>query len=196
MDYKFTKELDWFSANIPTWTQVLIPEFKDKPINAIELGCFEGRSSTWLLENVLVHPGSTLDCVDLWTDDIRGSVLPIDWKIIKANFDHNIAPFKKKTTVHLEDTATYLKRRLTLADLIYVDAGHFAHEVLVDAVLAHLVLKPGGIIIFDDYLWTSLESNPNTPKPAIDAFIECFARMYQLKGLGYQVILQKNGATI
>ena len=36
-------------------------------------------------------------------------------------------------------------------DLIYIDASHYAPDVLSDAVLAFKLLKPGGILIFDDY---------------------------------------------
>jgi len=47
MDYNFTK--DWFSWSPPVWEQV----FKQlKAKNILEIGCFEGRATTWLIENV------------------------------------------------------------------------------------------------------------------------------------------------
>ncbi len=196
MEYKLTPEYDWFSANIPIWERVLVPYFKDKPINAIELGSFEGRASSWLLDNVLTHKESTIDCVDLWPEEskmlLAGKAVKMPWKEIRANCEYNLSLHGEKARIHEEDSATYLKYRTKKTDLIYIDAGHKTHEVLVDVVLAHLLLRPGGIIIFDDYLWAQLESHPDTAKPAIDAFIECFARMYQLRSIGYQVILQKN----
>jgi predicted O-methyltransferase YrrM len=192
MEYKYTQ--DWTTVEIPTWEKVLIPLFKDRETHAIELGAFEGRSTVWMLENLLTHPKSTIDCVDTWeggiNDDRYNKI--IDWNGGKTNFLHNIEPFKDRVRVHQETTFTYLKKRTELADLIYVDAGHFASDCLIDSVQAHIILKPGGVIIFDDYLWTRLESNPITPKPAIDAFINCFCRDYELLALGYQVILRKN----
>jgi hypothetical protein len=45
-----------------------------------------------------------------------------------------------------------------LFDLVYVDAGHFYEDVKADAREAMRVAKPGGVIIFDDYImfdhWT------------------------------------------
>lgn len=53
--YKFTE--DWFSGNIPLWTEVLAP-FKGKPdIHYLEIGVWEGRSAIWVLENILTPYG-------------------------------------------------------------------------------------------------------------------------------------------
>jgi hypothetical protein len=56
--------------------------------------------------------------------------------------------------------------------------------VLLDAVLAFQLLRVGGLIIFDDYLW---EHDPTTPpdhyelpKPAIDAFVNINRRKLKL----------------
>jgi predicted O-methyltransferase YrrM len=67
-----------------------------------------------------------------------------------------------------------------LFDLIYVDGSHTAPDVLSDAVLAFQLLRVGGVMIFDDYLWT-METQRyvdplNLPKTAIDAFTMIFMR--------------------
>lgn len=38
-------------------------------------------------------------------------------------------------------------------DFIYVDGLHLSQDVLYDALLSFDLLKVGGILIFDDYLW-------------------------------------------
>jgi len=47
-------------------------------------------------------------------------------------------------------------------------------------VLAFRLLRVGGVMVFDDYLWsmeTALQADPlNMPKPAIDAFATIFMR--------------------
>lgn len=191
MEYKFS--YDWFSKNIPVWSALLEPVFKDVEAHAIELGSFEGRSTVWLLENILTHAKSTIDCVDTWQGGVKDDRFEkeIDWKQGELNFIHNTENFKEKITVHKEITFDYMKKRVEPVDLIYVDAGHFASDCLIDMVQSHLLLKKNGILIVDDYLWTKLESNPYTPKPAIDAFINCFSPNYELLALGYQVILKK-----
>jgi hypothetical protein len=44
---------DWFSQHIPIWTR-LLHEFKGKAgLRVLEIGTFEGRSTCWLLENIV-----------------------------------------------------------------------------------------------------------------------------------------------
>lgn len=38
-------------------------------------------------------------------------------------------------------------------DFYYVDGSHVAPDVMADAVLGWRLLKPGGIMVFDDYEW-------------------------------------------
>lgn len=54
---------DWFSSRITTWNK-LLKKFKTKPATFMEIGCFEGRCSTYLLENILKHKNSKLICID------------------------------------------------------------------------------------------------------------------------------------
>ncbi|WP_162666955.1 class I SAM-dependent methyltransferase [Gemmata massiliana] len=58
---------DWFAYNVPVWARVLAP-LVGKPVRALEIGVFEGRSTVWLLENVLTHPDVSLT----WTDTFGG----------------------------------------------------------------------------------------------------------------------------
>lgn len=69
-------------------------------------------------------------------------------------------------------------------DLVYIDGSHEAPDVLADAVLAFRLLRTGGVMIFDDYLWA--EALPGgvdpirCPKPAIDAFLNLYCRKMEL----------------
>jgi len=64
--------------------------------------------------------------------------------------------------------------------LIYIDASHYAPDVLSDAVIAFKLLKPGGMLIFDDYLWSGDENIVYYPKIAIDAFTNIFSKHIKL----------------
>jgi hypothetical protein len=35
-----------------------------RPVNFLELGSYEGRSTVWMLESLLTHPQSHITCVD------------------------------------------------------------------------------------------------------------------------------------
>lgn len=68
-------------------------------------------------------------------------------------------------------------------DMIYIDGSHFAHDVLSDAVLAFPLLKVGGHMFFDDYLWTGTGDTidpMNGPKPGVDAFLNVFYHKMRL----------------
>lgn len=178
---------DWHLQNIPIWEQVLA-EYKGKPLQVLELGTYEGRSAIWLLDNILTNPESHITCVDSWNGG--GELDDHDWKGIEERFKENTKPYSNITAIK-STTTDYLRACTDSFDLIYVDAGHFAPQALIDSVLSHLVLRPGGIIIFDDYLIGGLLHTPITPKTGIDAFMECFAQEYDWLAMGYQAILRK-----
>ena len=58
-------------------------------------------------------------------------------------------------------------------DIIYIDGNHEPEYVLEDAVLSFRKLKPGGIIIFDDY--TFICDGINSTKLGIDSFIMSYS---------------------
>ena len=72
-----------------------------------------------------------------------------------------------------------LLRREVAADLLYVDGGHDAPTVLRDLVTGFDLVKVGGLLICDDYLWDDPRFGGNRtlgrPKIAIDAFSTIYA---------------------
>lgn len=181
---------DWFTHNIPIWQQFLL-RLTGQPLKALEIGSYEGRSTVWLLENILTHPDSKIICVDPYKEysDLENN--NIDWQQIKERFIENVSPYKEKVELWEIESSELGKADYNQFDIIYVDGDHSSHQTLVDGVLSHLLLKSGGIIIFDDYLWGGLFKAPNTPKGAIDAFMDCLCDKYQVLHIGYQVILKK-----
>ncbi len=55
---------DWVTSHEIIWKQTLEKFINQPNINAIEIGVFEGRSSTWFLSHILTHPTSTIVCID------------------------------------------------------------------------------------------------------------------------------------
>lgn len=185
---------DWFSRHIPYWDDLLTP-MKGKPIQAIEIGSFEGRSAVWLCENILTHDLSHLDSIDPYLpylvnnqnynfgEETMGEV--------EKRFYENTKKYRHKITTHKMLSADYLKGRTEMADLIYIDGDHTEAGCLTDAVLSHQLLRSGGIMIFDDYLWDGLSEDPDTPKGAINAFMKCYSKQYDWMLIGYQVFLKR-----
>lgn len=172
---------DWFSRRIPRWERRLA-HLKDKPIKALEIGSYEGRSAVWLIENILTNPESTLTCVDVWND-----------RDVESRFDHNILTTGHSIKVKKTRAESHRALRWMPMDyynLIYIDASHEGLNVLEDAVLSFRLLKKHGILIFDDYLWKSEKRNV-LPKPAIDAFLSMYAHRIKVLHIGYQAIIRR-----
>ncbi len=189
MKYEFTS--DWFSQHIPIWQKFLV-EYKDKPnLNFVEIGSFEGRSATWLFENILTNPSSRLTCIDIF-DSAKHPKLDSNYY---NRFLSNINPFIDQVTIHKGFSEKILKTFSDneLFDFAYIDGGHEAPQVITDAVLITLCLKKNGILIFDDYLWKhDTDKSPQaSPKIAVDSFMEIFKRHFQLLHKQHQVILRK-----
>jgi predicted O-methyltransferase YrrM len=82
---------------------------------------------------------------------------------------------------------------LPMYDFIYIDGSHVAKDVLTDACMAWPLLKPKGLVVFDDYMWGDPRDILHRPKPAIDAFCNLFAEEAEIVHVGYQLVVRKKG---
>jgi predicted O-methyltransferase YrrM len=181
--YKFST--DGVSANAQIWSKHLA-EFVAKPnIHALEIGSYEGRSALWFLAKILTDDASTITCIDIFDEDFE------------STFDHNVEASGQghKVKKLKGDSKSILRTLNGKFDFVYIDGSHVAKDVLVDAVLVWDILKPGGVIIFDDYgLRRSPADNQSpalVPRPAIDAFLNVFRHYIDVLHRDYQVIVKK-----
>jgi SAM-dependent methyltransferase len=193
--YNFTE--NWFDdVAKPIWEQL----FKEitKPKNILEIGCYEGKATTWLCDNVL-GDGTSYDVIDTFQGSLDESgmistknLLLNNESYIETNFKHNISfhPNIKFTiykgysqlilpTLPLEETY----------DFIYIDASHRADDTFVDAYYANKMLKSGGILIFDDFGWKDPKNmHPaNSPQLGVEIFNTMYSDYYSVIFHGYQV---------
>jgi hypothetical protein len=75
--------------------------------------------------------------------------------------------------------------------IVYIDGSHRAIDVAADASLSWPLLKTGGMIIFDDYLWELERPIQDRPQMAIDHFLTAFRSELAVLHKGYQVIARK-----
>jgi predicted O-methyltransferase YrrM len=194
----------WFEGIArPVWDD-LIP--KIDPRRVLEVGSYEGASTIYLIERLARTGPLEIHCVDTWEGGVE-HVGQIDMNSVEARFTHNTrlaigaAPNKVDLKVHKGYSDVCLARLLAQGganyfDFVYIDGSHQAPDVLCDAVLGFKLLRPGGVIAFDDYLWS--EDLPGgkdplrCPKPAIDAFVNLyFRKLNVLSAPLYQLYCQK-----
>jgi hypothetical protein len=184
---------DWFSQHIPIWTR-LLHEFKGKPgLRVLEIGTFEGRSTCWLLENIVTGDEAHIDCIDTFEGAEDMVALKLDMSGMREVFESNIAPWRDRVTVHAGESATVLRGLSGAFDLVYVDGSHRAADVLADAVLSWPLLKNGGIMLFDDYLWQQDPRPEHCPRLGIDSFLRCQKGWFDVLLAQYQVAVRKRG---
>jgi predicted O-methyltransferase YrrM len=144
---------DWFSGNIPIWSRLLAEHLGKPSLRYLEIGVFEGRSTCWLLENVLTGKDSHIVCVDTFEGGMESAPADADMPSVRQRFESNILPWKDMVSLHVGASSDVLPLLTTDFDFVYIDGSHQAKDVLTDAVLCWRILRPNGIIIFDDYEW-------------------------------------------
>lgn len=200
--YQFS--VDWFTKYIPIWNP-LLDELKPRKI--LEIGCYEGRSTCHLIERCSKHDAIELVCIDTWEGGFehRKDLM----HAVEQRFDHNIQlaigqspntiQIRKVKKPSLTALAELISSEESLFDLIYIDGSHLAVDVLTDAVLAFQTLRPGGLLIFDDYLWSAdpkgQEDVLKCPKEGIDNFVNLFRKQITvLSGLPLEQLYVKKNA--
>ena len=189
--YRFT--FDWVSPHAAAWEKDL-GHLRGKPgVRGLEIGCFEGQSACWFLDNILTDPSSRLVCVDPFAVPMSSVLL----RYFEARFDQNIAASGAGDRVtKLIGPSQVVVRTLQPAqfDFVYVDGSHKIGDVLQDAVLAWTVLRPGGVVMFDDYgLVDDLSEGltARAPGRALDAFMTVLGGSATLMRRDWQLVLRK-----
>jgi predicted O-methyltransferase YrrM len=180
-DYSFTQ--DYVSDRASVWNRYLAELKSKENIQMLEVGSFEGRSAIWFLSNVLTHRSSTITCID-----------PFPHRIIEFRFDHNVrvSGFSNRVTKIKGRSQDVLRLfREKNFDFVYIDGSHRAEDVQADALLSWSLVKPGGIVIFDDYLWELERPPEDRPQIAIDQFLSDFGSELETLHKGFQVIVRK-----
>lgn len=171
---------------IPNW-EIALKHIKNKD-NAvgIEIGSLNGCSAVYALESILTGKNTKLYCIDInETDFLKNNLNP-----------YNNVTFLKGKSCDILRNLTHEGQSKEFADYVYIDGSHLAVDVLIDAVLSFHLLKPGGVIIFDDYPW-GIHTDDQTQKPKLG--VDCFLHAYQkyygsitgLNPIGWQVYLMK-----
>lgn len=188
MDYP-----NWFNENgLANFLNHLKP-ISNKPLRLLQIGAYTGDASLWLYENILKDSDSILIDVDTW----QGSDEPVhhemNWSTVETLYDAKTrAGQESRKIIKYKGTSdSFFKNSVQTYDFIYIDGDHTSYGVLKDAVAAYECLNVGGIIAFDDYMWSAGLGVLNEPKLAIDAFSVIYADRVELILESYQKWFKK-----
>ena len=160
MDKQYTN--GWFSERGgKTWDKVL---HKRNIETALEIGCYEGQASVYLLDK--------FENLELTVIDIFDAKAAEDWDGYVDNyedrFDNNVKEYGDRVIKYKGKSFEYLAQEIYVGnsyDLIFVDGDHRGLPAMQDCVMSLELLREGGLMIIDDY-------NTNIPwlTEAVDAF--------------------------
>lgn len=190
--YKFT--FDWVAPHAQAWQRDLAHLANKPNVRGLEIGCFEGQSACWWLDNILTDPTSRLTCVDPFAIPMDSTLL----RYFEKYFDHNVAASGSGDRVtKLVGSSQVILRTLPPVhfDFVYIDGSHRVGDVLQDAVLAWTVLRPGGTAMFDDYgLVDDVAEGmfARAPGRALDAFVQILGDGVTVMRRDWQLILRKS----
>lgn len=186
---------NWFDTLAKdNFENIIKPLFTSKDIKYLEIGCFEGASLHYMFTNVMVNTNSTATIIDPF----------IFYDTQLQTFTNNMQNYKDRFDLIIGYSQHELsKLNPNYYDFIYIDGDHTSDAVFTDAVLSFPLLKNGGIIIFDDYLWIHNDSrlipdinninlsHPNNPFSGINKFLELYKDSIEIIASNWQMVIRK-----
>lgn len=155
------------------WLPFLRDRMGKPDVIEIEIGCFEGMSTVFALENIITHPASRIICIDPFKPS-PGFMNGQDLEDFGSLFLKNIAPYQERVIILpkfsnqvTNDLARILKPGSV--DIALIDGCHDDPFPLADAEMCFPYIRSGGLIAFDDVQW-------DAPRLAC----ETFTRMHGL----------------
>jgi hypothetical protein len=154
---------------------------------ALEIGCFEGLTSTYIVDNLL-KPSGVLLCIDPLTDNYLNTNLTSkymqDNATIYTYFKGQYDRFMENTSAYRAEGRIILHRGFSFdilpkllplyrnsIGLTYIDGDHRASAVYKDASQVLPLCSKGGFILFDDYRHKHNSYGDEAPFIGIDKFV-------------------------
>jgi hypothetical protein len=195
LSHGYTFSHDYFSPAIPHWQNRFSKIITAAPLDALEIGSWQGGSAAWLLDKVVSHRGGRLTCVDPFIGSsehvgIIGSLGNnlenlFDDNIMRTghgNFVRKLVGFSQQILPSLSGEAF---------DFIYIDGAHEAKFVIQDAILCWNLLKKGAFMLFDDLNFTFSGSPEQNTSRATDFFLSVFASDLEVLENSHQLLVRR-----
>ena len=157
----------------------------------LEVGVWSGTS---LINIVSRIPNSTAVAIDSWTNYNERDFEMVLTGIEEA-FHENVrkSGMKERITAVKGKSVDVMMNMIVsgqLFNFIYVDGSHLCLDCYIDLILAWKLLRKGGIIAIDDYLFNT-EKTLESPFEAVNHFIKTNKAEMKILNLSYRVFIEK-----
>lgn len=164
----------------------------EEPKKILEIGCYEGASSCFWSDFYLDHEDSRLITIDPFTgseEHLRDPEKYAGLATIETTARSNIAKSKNAGKVEVIKGYSHLiyphlHHRYGAEpwiDILYIDGAHDSTSVARDVTLYVPLVKPGGVVFFDDY------AHPDVRR-AVDMSLNAFATFDLAIFTGWQLV--------
>ncbi len=186
-------EMDSFSLNVFNWEKFFnTSKLRYKSLKYLEIGCFEGRSSVYVLENL---KNAYCYFVDPFKEyyEMTESTNQNNYVAIYKNFLSNVNKFPNRYEIFKTTSKKFFETLDTTDkfDFIYIDGSHLSEDVYLDFLNADAHIDSNGYIVFDDFFWSWYPTMEDNPFFGITKFLYENRKKYKIIYLGEQLIIKK-----
>jgi hypothetical protein len=161
---KFRYGRDWYRLKLPCFSSHLLRRFDGSfPVQAMEIGIYEGLDLVWLLQNCLKHPDSKVVGIDSWEGDSS----------IYENASHNLGFWEEQVSlIRARSSEALPTLESDRFDFAIIDGDH--KTSYQDAIECRRLVKAKGWIIFDDIRhWNAgKREDSGRARPGLDRFLD------------------------
>ena len=186
--YKKKFSNKWFLNNFEIFN-FFLPKDKNKKFDYLEVGCFEGLSSFYVLSEYNYVNAFFLDIWDL--PNPNSKTLSNDFDSIEKAFDENLSGFN---FIKIKDDSVVSMRKLFKQnksfDFIYIDGSHNGEDIISDAIESFKILKIYGLIFFDDFLQYDNSRNIQSYE-GISKFLSLYSNYLKIEFFQNNLVVRK-----
>lgn len=173
---------------------ILNREFAGRTVQFLEVGIFEADTAQLFFKTIGAVPGSRYFGCDVWM--WGDTPIPNSREIAKERLEQlNVWPWAAADSPKgfwIEgDIMRFAAESVTCPplDLIYIDSSHKPFQTLLEATVCFELLKPGGLLLFDDYDF----ANPvvQEVRQAVDPFLAIYGDKIEVVDRDYQLLARK-----
>ena len=154
------------SENVITYLEKLLSD-NEKPITVAEIGVGVGATSVEIVKRLRECDSFYFFSYDWEVEELNDDLKDADWCKCK------LYPVGNSTKTY--DSYNWPLSKLCLEgnvsfDLAYLDGGHTLFCSGLGAVLLKKLIKPEGILIFDDVFWTQQHLDPSVHDKVLEGY--------------------------